>query len=98
MFPFNIDYNQKDIDLYYWRSINKFEVDLIIRDEMAIDIKASENVSRSHIKGLKAFKEEQLVKSYLVISADKFRRTIDGRNVIYWEDFLKEIFPSLSGN
>lgn len=86
-----LSYKNSDLDLYYWRSTSQFEVDLIIGDEMAVEIKASSRTNESHLKGLKAFKEEGLVKNYYLVSQDSIERTIDGIHLIPWEKFIKII-------
>jgi predicted AAA+ superfamily ATPase len=82
-----IGYNNLDSDLCYWRS-GGFEVDAIVGNEMAIEIKSTNNVSDRHLKGLKALKEEKLVKNYYVISQDKNERIIDGIKLMPYDKFL----------
>ena len=83
-----LSYYENDKHLYYWRSTSKFEVDLVIGQKIAIEIKATENVNKSHLKGLKALREEGLIQSYYVISNDRINRTIDGINIIHWQSFF----------
>lgn len=78
-------------ELSYWRSTSQFEVDLIIGDKLAIEIKSSDKISKKHLKGLKALREEGLIESYYLVSLDKIDRTVDGVRLIYWETFLKDL-------
>lgn len=78
-------------ELCYWRSTSQFEVDAVIGTRVALEIKATEHVNDYHLKGLKALKEEGLIKNYYLVSLDKNERTIDGIQLIYYENFLKKI-------
>jgi predicted AAA+ superfamily ATPase len=78
--------------LKYWRSKSNFEVDFILNDSMAIEIKATQKVNTEDLKGLKAIKEEKLLKKYLLISHDKKNQKIDGIECLYWEDFLDQLW------
>ena len=40
--------------LSYWRSISGFEVDFIIGDHTAVEVKAKENIASSDLKSLNA--------------------------------------------
>lgn len=79
-----------------WAIGDQHEVDLIIGDEIALEIKATSLVSDKHLRGLRALKEEGLQKRYLVISTDQARRiTNDGIEIYPWQEFLEELW---SGN
>jgi uncharacterized protein len=88
-----INYNRKDLLLNYWRSTSGFEVDLIINGQLALEFKATELIKERDLKGLRAFKEEQLVKRCLVVSCDEDRRTTnDGIEIWPWGEFLAELW------
>ncbi len=79
--------------LSYWRSTSQFEVDLIIGQELALEIKSAHQVHDKHLKGLRALKEEGLIRRYAVVSLDaKMRTTSDGITVYPWEQFLEELW------
>ena len=88
-----LSYSRLRHDMYYWRSTSQFEVDLIVSDKLAIEIKSTSNPADKHLKGLRAFKEEKLVKSYiLVCTCDEKRITSDGINIYPWVDFLQDLW------
>jgi predicted AAA+ superfamily ATPase len=90
-----ISYRQKRKKVYFWRSINKQEVDFIVGDEdpIAIEVKSTKKVLPKHFSGIRALKEENLIKDYFVISEDPINRKEDNFiNVIYWEDFLRKLW------
>ena len=88
-----ISYHSQDIPIYFWRTSSGQEVDLIIGDDLAIEIKASEQVSEKHLKGLRALKEEGCLKRYILVSMDpKGRQTMDGIEVFTWQKFLESLW------
>lgn len=83
----------KDTPLHFWRTKNGFEVDLVIGNELAVEIKATRQVSPKHLRGLRALKEEGLVKDYAVVSLDPVTRDMEpGIKAVFWEDFLKMLW------
>jgi predicted AAA+ superfamily ATPase len=92
-------YSRTYSKLNYWRSTSQMEVDLIIGDSLALEIKSTELVQERHLKGLRALKEEGLIKNYAIISQDPERRmTNDGIQIIPWKVFLKSLWSNtLSG-
>ncbi len=83
----------KDTPLHFWRTKNGFEVDLVVGNKLAVEIKATKQVSPKHIKGLHALKEEGLVENYAVVSLDPVTRNMaTGIKAIFWQDFLKMLW------
>jgi uncharacterized protein len=81
--------------LSHWRSASGFEVDFIIADHTAVEVKAKENISSQDVKPLHALAEEKKLKRYLCVSLEPRRRKMDAVTVLPWEDFLSELW---SGN
>ncbi|OYZ21459.1 MAG: hypothetical protein B7Y39_09000 [Bdellovibrio sp. 28-41-41] len=86
-----LEYRQTDTELFYWRSTSQQEVDLIMGNSIAIEIKSTNQTNESHLKGLKALKEEGQIKRFVVVSNDKLERKIDGFEFIYWKNFIKQM-------
>ncbi len=87
-----ISYAEKDLKMYYWRTQKgEFEVDCILGNEMAIEIKSSDKFQEKYLKGLKAFKEEGLVKRHILISRDPVKRVVDGIEVMPYDYFLEKV-------
>ncbi len=78
--------------LSYWRSTSGFEVDFILGDHTAIEIKAKENVSIQDLKSLRALAEEKLLKRYLCISMDPRPRTIGDITILPYREFLSSLW------
>jgi predicted AAA+ superfamily ATPase len=84
-----LDYLRTGADLKYWRTKSGFEVDLIVGSELALEIKATTQVTDRHLKGLRALREEKALKKYWIVSLDSHRRTLDGIEILPWKEFLQ---------
>ena len=82
--------------MFYWRTQKSFiEVDLIIGDKLAIEIKPTRLVQDKHLKGLRALKEEGLIKKYIVVSLDTNERiTNDKVYILPWNIFLSKLWKN----
>jgi len=78
--------------LSYWHSTSGFEVDFIIGDHTAVEVKAKENVSAQDLKSLRAFAEEKQLKRYLCVSLEPRARKIDGISVLPLTEFLESLW------
>lgn len=88
-----LSYFRKKLNMNYWRSTSQMEVDLIIGDKIAIEIKATDLIQDKHLRGLRALKEEGLMKNYWIISLDENKRVTKDRIEIFpWESFLKQLW------
>ncbi len=82
-----IDY-RSDEDLRYWRSTSGFEVDFILGDHTAVEVKCKENVSPGDLKGLRALAEEERLRRYLCVCLEPRRRQVGGVDVLPYAEFL----------
>lgn len=87
------DYSSME-PLAYWRSTSGFEVDFIIGDHTAVEVKAKENVSVSELKSLVAIEEEKKLKRYLCVSLEPRRRRIGDVTILPYQDFLEALWES----
>lgn len=87
-----LSYSRIKKSLNYWRSKNGQEVDFMIGDELAIEVKSTTNVNKRHLKGLLALKEEQIVSHHILVSHDEVCHTIDGIELLHWKIFLKRLW------
>ena len=78
--------------LSYWRSTSGFEVDFILGDHTAIEVKAKENVSAQDLKSLRALAEEKKLKHYLCVSLEPRPRTVGGISVLPYRKFLDDLW------
>ena len=83
-----LSYKRKKLPLSFWRSTHGHEVDFLIGEATAIEVKASKKVSSRDFKGLRALNEEGIFKKLILISQDPIN-TKDGiYQALYWEEFL----------
>ncbi|MCC7527636.1 MAG: ATP-binding protein [Candidatus Melainabacteria bacterium] len=88
-----LSYSRSKHKMTYWRSTSHHEVDFLIGQTLAVEVKATDNVYDSHLRGLRALKEEGLVKHFAVVSLDRDKRTTrDGIMIYPWEVFLKKLW------
>lgn len=88
-----LSYRRKRLEMCYWRTTSQMEVDLLIGDEVAIEIKATENPSANQLKGLLALKEENIFKKlFLVCNTEMERKKKDGIRIVSWSSFLDELW------
>jgi predicted AAA+ superfamily ATPase len=74
--------------LSFWRSTSGFEVDFIIGDHTAVEVKAKENVSTQDIKSLRALREEIQLKRFICVCLEKRSREVDGIKILPYAEFL----------
>jgi uncharacterized protein len=87
-----LSYQAIDSDLMYWRTTSQHEVDFVIGNQCAVEVKASERISDRHLSGLRALSEEGLVKRHLIVSRDPMKRREKGIECYPWKEFLKELW------
>jgi predicted AAA+ superfamily ATPase len=75
-----------------WRSTSGFEVDFILGDHTAVEVKAKENVSAHDLKSLRAFAEEKKLKRYLCVSLEPRRRNLENMSILPLRDFLESLW------
>lgn len=78
--------------LSYWRSTSGFEVDFIIGDHTAVEVKAKENVSAQDVRSLKALAEEKCLKRYLCVSLEPRMRKLDHVTILPYKNFLEALW------
>ena len=87
-----IDYFSSDTQLGFWRIDEENEVDFIINDNIAIEVKANEMVQEKHLKGLIKFSQNEKVQKKIIVSLDKEKRKIGDVEVYPYRIFLKELW------
>ena len=86
-------YSDLDYAISYWRTTSQIEVDFILGNhEVAIEVKATNNVQSRHLKGLRSFSEEYAVNKLIVVSNDPQMRILDTITVMPWELFLQKLW------
>src|SRR5262249_10296001 len=78
--------------LSYWRSTTGFEVDFIVGDHTAVEVKAKENVSAPDLKSIRARAEKKQIKLYLCVTLKPRSQKIDGVTVLPVHKFLNALW------
>ena len=87
-----IDTRHPGWDLHYWRSTSQFEVDFILGDHTAIEVKATRSVSSRDLRGLKALSEENMMKHLVLVCQEPAPRKIGPILVLPWREFLERLW------
>ena len=78
--------------LSYWRSTSGFEVDFIIGDHTAVEVKAKETVSLRDLKPLRALGEEKKLERLLCVCLESRPRKVEGVFVLPFKKFLQALW------
>jgi predicted AAA+ superfamily ATPase len=78
--------------LAYWRSTSGFEVDFLIGDHTAIEVKAAVNVSARDLKPLQALAEERRFKHLVCVSLESRPRRVGGIEILPWQEFFERLW------
>ena len=86
-------YVANEYPMYYWRTASQLEIDFVLGDhEVAIEVKATEQATDRHLRGLKAFTEEYTVKKAILISNDPLPRLAGNILILPWKIFLERLW------
>ena len=78
---------------YYRLGSGKREVDFIIGDNVAIEVKSAKTIQDKHLVSLRELKEEGIFSSYIVVSREEITRMLsDGILVLPWKEFLMKLW------
>ena len=86
-------YSGKDYPIYYWRTASQIEIDFVLgNNDVAIEVKATNNAQPKHLKGLIAFSEEYAVKQLILVCNEPLPRISNGIRILPWKIFLEELW------
>ena len=79
-------------ELSFWRTKHGQEVDFLVGEELAIEVKAATRVSSRDLKGLRALAEEGIFKKFYLVSQDRNARHYEFFTLVHWEAFLTALW------
>ena len=86
-----LDYQRRDDPLTYWRSRSQLEVDFVVGDAVAVEVKAKSRVAARDYRGLRALAEEIPLRRKLVVCNEpRRRRDDDGVEIVPVGSFLDD--------
>jgi len=78
--------------LAYWRSTSGFEVDFIIGDHTAVEVKATTNASATDLKGLRALADERWLERYILVCLEARPRRVGTVEILPVLEFLEALW------
>ena len=87
-----LHYQNRAETLNFWRTSTGFEVDFIIGEKIAIEVKSTKLVDNKDLKGLKAIAQERAFRRFIIISKEPNRRQIDQFEIWPYRSFLQALW------
>ncbi len=87
-----LSYRRLNLPLHYWCSTHQQEVDFIIDDELAIEVKATKKITPHDLKNLKLLQEERLIKKFFLISQDPIETKQGSIRCLHWKTFMEQLW------
>lgn len=79
--------------LTFWRSqVSDYEVDFLIGDEIAVEVKGTDLVAERHLTGIRALAEELKLKKKMVVSMDEKPRRVGDIDILPIFRFLEMLW------
>ncbi len=87
-------YSKTSRSLSFWRSTLKDEVDFILDDDVAIEVKSSQNINPRMIKGLRILNEDTRMRRQIVVCLESEKRRIGDIEIYPFREFLLELWAN----
>lgn len=81
-----------DGSLAFWRSTSGYEVDFILDEAIAIEVKGARRIAKADLKGLRALAEEVPLKRQILVCLESTARHVDGVDILPYADFFKALW------
>ncbi|MCX7039179.1 MAG: AAA family ATPase [Spirochaetes bacterium] len=78
--------------LRFWRSTDGSEVDFVVGDEVAIEVKGGSRIVQRDLIGMKRLAEETTLKKRIVVCSEEAPRIVDGVQILPVRDFLGDLW------
>ena len=93
-------YRSPDLEVRFWRTSNKQEVDFILNDkEVALEIKSSSKTALVDCKNLFIVREDGAIKRRILVSFDQQPKILSDRfgaiEILPWREFLQQLWQGL---
>lgn len=87
-----LSYRRKDDSLEFWRTKHHQEVDFVVNDKIAIEVKSTQKVNEDDVKGVRALQEEKQLKDYYLVSRDPIFSNRENIRCLHWSRFIEELW------
>ncbi len=79
-------------ELCYWRSTSGYEVDFIINEKTAVEIKGKSTITGKDFSGLTAIKEEKRFENLILVCLEDTPRKAGEVVILPWKDFITNLW------
>lgn len=86
------DYFATDSKIEFWRIDAETEVDFVVNEDIAIEVKSTELAQEKHMKGINYFAKGYHLRRKIIVSRDKQRRRIQDIEIIPYREFLQDLW------
>jgi predicted AAA+ superfamily ATPase len=83
-----IEYQSRGSSLHFWRTYSGHEVDFVLNGNIAVEVKSTQNVSGSDLKGIEAFDREYSLSRRVIVCQERYPRLVGNVEVIPVDQFL----------
>ncbi len=90
-----LDYSKDDRPLTFWRTRDGHEVDFVLGDEIAIEVKATSNPSERHLAGLSSIADEGIFRRRILVCTAIRASLIRGVEIMPVETFLQTLWAGV---
>ena len=87
-------YNRSPDALTFWRTTDGSEVDFVIGDDVAIEVKGTGAVTRRDLTGLRRIAAETPLRRRIVVCTESAARIVDGIEIVPVREFLHALWNS----
>ena len=88
-----VDYQRQEVSLSYWRTRTGVEVDFLLDDHTAIEVKATRRVSSKDLRPLRTLAEELAPRRRLLVCREPYaRKTEDGIEILPLRNFCEQVW------
>jgi predicted AAA+ superfamily ATPase len=87
-----LSYRRRKEPFCFWRTQTQQEVDFVIGNHTAIEVKSAKKVNAGHLKGLLALQEEKVVKNYFLVSQDPILRETQGITCLPVKEWISRLW------
>lgn len=87
-----IYYRHPTSSIAYWRSTSGFEVDFLLDDRIAIEVKTTKIAHEKHLAGLRALREEGTLEKFILVCMEERPRLVDGILILPWKESLESLW------
>ncbi len=84
-----ISYHRLGMDLQFWRDRTGAEVDFVIGDHLAVEVKASRSVADRDLKGLRKLSESVAFRHKIVVCREPAPRRVGDIDIWPWQHFAQ---------